>query len=318
MNMLDRRICAYNVFMKLNNSGYKLPCEDRSRINYLRWKISYKLEWLKLHYCNNLTLPMIVIHTNTNCTLKCKYCGNYIPYIKEKRFYKFDNFRRDLDTLCASVSFIYNLIFPGGGEPLIMPKFHEFVDYAASKHNILSITITTNGTVVPKEKLISVIKKHSNKINIQLSDYSGTVHAGKKAYTNDQYQKVADVFRENIPGISIVNNRPVWLKSSFPKFNYRTLAERKQYLLDCLNTHGAFYTSIWEGKLYVCPRPYLMSLQGIVISKNDYLDISNYTDPFVLRHDLLQFYSREYYNCCDYCNNNEDAKNDYIIPGEQL
>ena len=59
-----------------------------------------------------------------------------------------------------------------GGEPLINPELSQMLEYAAEQKKIFFIQLITNGTMVPQEKLLNVLKQYNNRIYLYMSNYA--------------------------------------------------------------------------------------------------------------------------------------------------
>ncbi|GFH39778.1 radical SAM protein [Lactococcus insecticola] len=102
-------------------------------------------KWLSDFADSKRVYPQIIeLDPTTNCMLACPECisaellnGKSIP--KEIMYSMIDNF---------SEHNVKGLIFIGGGEPLMYPRFGSLLNYAASKG--LKNGITTNGVLIDK------------------------------------------------------------------------------------------------------------------------------------------------------------------------
>ena len=183
---------------------------------------------------------------------------------------------------------------------------------ALQYESVGTVILTTNGTVVPNRKILEIIAAHKDRFIINCSDYSELMGARYAA----RRDRIVELFRSETGVTPIVTN-PVWLKTSPPAVHHRTRAELTDYYAACMHIHGAYFTSLWDGKLFTCPRQGVFDLLGYPMRPGDYLDIRAFDSPAQLREAITGFFSREFYWACDYCSNVEDA-NCHIAPGEQL
>ena len=107
----------------------------------------------------------------SRCTLNCKLCSNYIPYLpnpfhtpKETAFREMREFFRIWD-YADRIEFI-------GGEPLFHPEFFDILKESLRYEGQFGkIRITTNGTIVPSEDIFSLIRGSDKRIEFLLDDY---------------------------------------------------------------------------------------------------------------------------------------------------
>lgn len=123
MNSFHRRTSAFLTFQKLHlYGGLPLPCDDPSEENVSKWKEAYTREYNRFETENLFTIPLMTIWTTSQCTLQCKYCGNYIPILRCKKIkyrYTFKEFEKNFNKLMNSVDSIFEIVLPGGwGDPI--------------------------------------------------------------------------------------------------------------------------------------------------------------------------------------------------------
>lgn len=199
-----------------------------------------------------------------------------------------------------------------GGETLLTANLEGFLREALHYPTIGTLILTTNGTVVPNEKILDIIATHKERFIINCSDYSALMGAKYAERRN----RIVQLIRENTGFDPIVAN-PVWLKTSPPLPHHRSEAELIEQYAACMHIHGAYFTSLWDGKIFSCPRQGVFDLLGYPVRPEDYLDVRAFDSCARLREAIFSFYSREFYWSCDYCSNVEDAEC-HIPPGEQL
>ena len=97
----------------------------------------------------------IYIEITNICNLNCDFCE---PHNRENRFMEIEEFDEILDKISTYTSYIYLHV---KGEPLLHPKFDEFVKHAHSKG--FQINLTTNATLLEQHLDIT---KYLRQINI--------------------------------------------------------------------------------------------------------------------------------------------------------
>ncbi|TLD82015.1 radical SAM protein [Helicobacter sp. MIT 05-5293] len=118
-------------------------------------------------YLNELS--NLVLITGQNCSLKCKNCANFSPYLaKTMPFYPYEEICQDLQAITEECRILHLGI--QGGEFFLHPNALQILEYIANNPRIQQVTIATNATIIPKDSLLAIIKQ-SNKIAVRLSDY---------------------------------------------------------------------------------------------------------------------------------------------------
>lgn len=59
-------------------------------------------------------IMQIDVVVTTFCSLNCKNCGEWIPYLKEKKTFSLENIVRSIDNLFRNVGFIHRINIIGG------------------------------------------------------------------------------------------------------------------------------------------------------------------------------------------------------------
>lgn len=110
----------------------------------------------------------LVVWMGTCCTLKCRNCCNWIPYIGNNK-YGGQAIVDDLKYITESVHI--GTVQLQGGEPFLYTDLDVVIKYVARNSNIDNIEIATNGTVVPTDEMCEVIKSIGDKIIVRISEY---------------------------------------------------------------------------------------------------------------------------------------------------
>ena len=114
--------------------------------------------------------PLYVkIKINYGCNLKCEMCKHWRetrePPISMERFKTVISELAELE--CKKIHF-------SGGEPMLRPKLPELVEHASSFG--MRVTLTTNGTLVDKEKAKALISAGLRGVNISIDSPIRKVH----------------------------------------------------------------------------------------------------------------------------------------------
>lgn len=110
------------------------------------------------------------IETTSICNLSCTFCP---PTQRAKGFLSVEDFSKTLDQVKPFTNYIY---FHVKGEPLLHPKIDKLLDIAHEKG--FKVNITTNGTLITKNKAKLLGKPALRQINFSLHSFDG--HPGSE------------------------------------------------------------------------------------------------------------------------------------------
>ncbi|REK77073.1 radical SAM/SPASM domain-containing protein [Paenibacillus paeoniae] len=110
------------------------------------------------------------IETTSICNLSCTFCP---PTQRAKGFLSVEDFTRTLDQVKPFTDYIY---FHVKGEPLLHPKIDKLLDIAHEKG--FKVNITTNGTLITKNKAKLLNKPALRQLNFSLHSFDG--HPGSE------------------------------------------------------------------------------------------------------------------------------------------
>ncbi|RJX37691.1 radical SAM protein [Paenibacillus pinisoli] len=110
------------------------------------------------------------IETTSICNLSCTFCP---PTQRAKGFLSVEDFSKTLDQVKPFTDYIY---FHVKGEPLLHPKIDKLLDIAHEKG--FKVNITTNGTLITKNKAKLLGKPALRQINFSLHSFDG--HPGSE------------------------------------------------------------------------------------------------------------------------------------------
>lgn len=247
-------------------------------------------------------VPHIDLCMTTFCSLSCKNCSQWNPYIENKKVYPADDIIADMKSLTEVVDYVDRVALIGG-EALINKETYRVIEYLCNNPKIGKIVLVTNGTIPFSKEMQDVIVRC--KPEIWIDKY------GDNSQKADEMEKFC-----------LDNNVPVWndaIKDWFdlgcelsPKISDNKM-KRKAWNT-CWLRNCILYI---EGKLYRCGRAFVLDNNGILSPEQDSIvNVRNITDKKQMRKALWNFYGQNYIEACAFCNGPEDRKR--IDPGEQV
>lgn len=109
-------------------------------------------------------VPMFVVSVGPKCSLRCKDCANFVPYLAQA-LYDLKKVAADLERLARF--FTFDVIHIQGGEPFLHPEIGELVAHCL-RLDVKTLQLATNG-VANVGKHLEVLKHP--KIVVRISDY---------------------------------------------------------------------------------------------------------------------------------------------------
>lgn len=131
------------------------------------------------------TFKKVYVEIISVCNLACSFCP---PTDRTKGIIKLEDFNRILDQLKPHTKYIYLHV---KGEPLMHPRIDQLLDAAHEKG--FKVNITTNGTLIKKNKEKLLGKPALRQINFSLHSFDG--HEGsenREKYLGDILEFVRD------------------------------------------------------------------------------------------------------------------------------
>lgn len=298
-----RRNINHNIFVdKKGLHGKKVKNLSNFKIKLLEFKSKLN------NILGRLEIPQIEFNITTTCTLKCKHCSNFIPYLKreEQCPMTINDFKIKLDNLLKAVHKIKNLLLIGG-EPLLVKNLHEYLEYAASKKKIERVWIVTNGTLLMNKDLYNTAIKYRNKLTIWVSNYSQNEELKPILKHEELFKQIKEA------NLDYDFTKDLSWGYTSPLESNKKRENSKDYFKYCNNNCVA----VFANKMYVCPRAGTFELKKIYTPKeNDYVDLDN-KNPKSLKKKLIEFYSKNSFSACDYCTILEDREKERVLPAIQ-
>lgn len=270
-------------------------------------------EW-NLRWKNKCVLSKIDTVITSRCTLKCKNCNMFIGYASVRHDIDLIRLKNNFDTFFDSVDFVYEYTLLGG-EPFIHKNIAEIISYLGKTYGekIGQINIISNGTVVPSDDVIELLRKFH--VTVHISDYTCSVDYKRKL---KRLQK--KFLLDGIECYVIPNN--TWKDVIYPREGYHTDNPREHMLLCGHSTH-----SVADGKLYWCDPAFAAEcFMGFASKEDDCLDMeankrnySKYEATLnIIKYLLGDVNERGYMSICEKCAGIGSDNNAIIPAGVQM
>lgn len=205
--------------------------------------------------------------------------------------------KNNFDIFFESVDYVYEYTLLGG-EPFLHKDIADIISYLGSQYGekIGRINLISNGTIVPDDEVIDVLKDFH--VTVHISDYTNAVD-----YTSKLERLKDKLLYNGIEYYVIPNN--IWKDVVYPRGGFHTDDPRKHMLLCGHSTH-----SVADGKLYWCDPAFAAEcFVGFASQQDDYLDMTankkNHTkyeaSLNIMKYLLGDVNARGYMSICEKC-----------------
>lgn len=164
-------IHSYEIERQLENAGY----QKKEDYYYYEEFIKDIFPILSFYHFRKLFVFLAQISVTERCTLHCRKCAHACHNVGiTTKDMTLDMAKKSADSFFQYVDIINEFVLIGG-EPFLYGELEELVDYIGERYRekILRFSITTNGTILPSDKMLELCKKY--RVTIRVSDYSDTL-----------------------------------------------------------------------------------------------------------------------------------------------
>ena len=247
-----------------------------------------------------LVIPKINLIVTDKCTLKCDKCRALMPDMCNPKDENLDQVIEEMNVILDAVDDIIDFE-PIGGEPFLYKYLPEVLEYACSVDKINTVVISTNGTIIPNERLLIALR--NKKVFVNISDYGYIC----------SLSKLVKCFEDNGVLFEVESNQ-TWFDVGDVAYRNRDEEQLVDEFENCYCQYLVKY--VWNKKIWVCPRAPRLESLGITTSERDYCVLSKLDNVEMTRKKILDLYKRTYANACNYCDQgNLNIK--YVRAGEQ-
>lgn len=245
----------------------------------------------------------LTVLLTSHCTLKCKLCATYTPYIVNPHHYSYEIITKSVDRFFSSMGSV-NLFTLGGGEPFLHPQLPELLEsFSKWTPQCNKFEITTNGTVIPNDVVLQQLSQ-MNKVDILIDNYgpklSTKVPEICAAFERNGIQfRVRDYYSENA-------HCGGWTDSSVFKDKQHSELESEQLFARCEFKGGVEVLTklviLVDGMAFMCYNNHKL-VPWIQKKEEEYVDMLNerITDEEI-KHGIKSLRDRKSLSACAYCN----------------
>ena len=248
---------------------------------------------LSFYRYGKLFVELSQISVTERCTLRCVNCAHACNQVsKSAEDMPLDMVKSSADLYFKNVDITKEFVLIGG-EPFLYRHLDEAIEYIGSRYRdkIIMFSITTNGTVLPSDYIISLIKKYD--ITVRISDYSSTLPNLTWAYDRIK-SKLKD-----IKTIVLDTKKDKWFDYGFGKVdNGSDAAVLKKVFENCATP----CREIRGEKFYYCVMARSVSENtGMNIGLDEYLDLNSVHSKDNILEFEMGIIKNGYLSMCRFC-----------------
>ena len=228
------------------------------------------------------------------CSLKCKDCANLMQYYEKPVDISTNELIEDVKDIVSVVDEI-NEIRIIGGEPLVNRNFATIISQILPIKKINKVCVYTNGTVVPSDKQMELLK--SSKIFFFITNYG--------ILSRQKEKLLAQLKKYNIN--HNLQDAYGWTECGTIGQRHRNTKDNEYIFTNCCAKN---FLSMTDGNLYRCPfSANIVRLNGMPdeLSQSDGynfrgLNNASHQEKIDARIKLKHFlYEKKTLNACDFC-----------------
>jgi hypothetical protein len=262
-------------------------------------KNNIKYTWYKniasiwpLKYENKVHIFQTDVLVTERCTLACSHCNMFMPHFTSPNHRTLDILKSDIDLFFSKVDYVsvFHLV---GGEPFLNPNIEDVIRHVVSNYTskIDKLIITTNGTILPKQSTLDLLK--SSDVILSISDYTDKLENIKT-----KVLKVIETFKSQ--------NINYYVRTEIEWYDFGDLRIKKNLPTDELIKHfdscTAPFRGLNDGKFYYCHLNTSAVRTNIFpLNDNDYVSLDGVSPEDLIKFDL-GYTDLGYITFCDNCN----------------
>lgn len=283
---------------------------DFVRFNYYMNQVAPKLIF---ESTGKNFMPLCQISLTERCTLKCKKCAHGCYAVSPSSAdLSLNMVYKSADSFFSHIDFIDEFVLIGG-EPLLYKELDKAISYMGEKYRsqMRVFSITTNGTLVPSEDVLTMCKKFD--VMFRISNYAKTL-----PWIKERHKKLTEMLDTCEIAYSLGAEETQWMDYGFETIDRKASPEELKKVFRSCRTPCH---EVRGNRLYYCvmARSVAENLH-FSVGENDYLDLDSLHGEEG-KETLLKFtlgeFEKGYLDMCNYCHG-ADSVNFPIPAAEQV
>lgn len=287
-----------NIYFKYCIHTLSPQRQDLARLLFLPPALGMKFKAAIRHH---LEIAHIELPVTTRCNLRCKDCGNLIPFYPHPADFDVEQLIRDVDDLLYHVDRVHRFIVMGG-ETFLYRELYRLLRYLTQQKKINLVHLFTNGCVMPGPDILQLLKHR--KILVSVSSFAEEVSPRKpdliaRLGENGIHCKIEDNMWRDLGGFTpAVDSYPETLKRRFAACSVK----------GCHN--------LIHGEYHLCPRSaHGEQLGQFAPDASDKVVIRNRRDRPAFKKERQALLRKESIAACSKCTGQPEEN---LYPGIQM
>lgn len=234
-------------------------------------------------------LNRIEVHVTENCNLNCKGCGHFSNLSGKEPIYL------DLQEFKAGVEYLRNFyenineFYLMGGEPLLNPDLHLYIQIVRNIFTNSKIIVVTNGLLVDRMSPQIIEALRYNRAVLDISLYAPTI---KKIYSINKF-----LFMNSLEYNLSTDDKSYFFRYITSNENHDSKSNFDQCIgRNChMLSHGRIYTCAAASNIEIFNKRFNMSINE---GMEDYIDLCKFKGT---GWDINRYLSKPL-NMCRWCN----------------
>ena len=265
---------------------------------------------LSVYVYNQFYVEQAQICLTERCSLKCKACAHGCYAVDAgSQDMSLEMAKESADCFFERVDLVKEFVLIGG-EPLLYRELDKIIAYIGEKYRekMICFSITTNGTIMPEQKILELCKKY--RVLIRISNYSAELK-----YLEKKYEKLKEELRRHEITYRMSDRDSHWMDYGFETLDR---GGKEEELIRVFDRCGTTCREIRGNRYYYCVMARSVSDNlGFGLGEDDYLDFKEVEDKKVLLEYEKGYSDKGYLDMCNHCNGADAVQ--YPIPvAEQL
>ena len=272
-----------------------------------KYKLDYKKQYIDLadsvRLSDKPSFSRVQYIVTEKCSLKCRDCSHLMQYYKNPQNIDLDKYKIAFKKFLGHVGMISDLRILGG-EPLINPSMYKVIDWFHLDEHIKTISVYTNGTIVPNKEIIEYLK--CDNVRVHVSQYE---------VNKERIKRVVSCLEENKIRYYVEPFTNWQTPGNLIKRNCSE-AQNIEKFQRCFDSNGYYF---YKDRLYRCPRAvHGVNIGAIPDNDSEYVDFGNEDASYIeIDERLKRLMARTSLEACDYCDGLDNHRQS-IEPGIQI
>ena len=230
----------------------------------------------------------IAFQITTICNLKCKYCGDYIPRLREHKNTDIDKVLEDIDIFFSVVGRCLYVQLTSA-EAVLYPQLDLILEKLIPMEKVQHIEIVTNGITYPKNEKVLKLLSHPKGV-IFMSNYN-------MPQKTDESRKIYQKYGIHV---RFAENQKWSIQGTEPYKREIITEDLSNIFMTCWMAEFC-PDQILDGRLTGCGKIQRFAEVTDFESSHDFIDFARYSNKEELKQALINLNLEQHMDGCAWC-----------------